>query len=223
MACMTGQPADRAGVGDAYGRLARWQDALLEPLNRPLRDIALRVAPAREGARVLDVGCGTGTQLERYLKAGCVVSGVDMSEAMLARARSRLGADADLRLMSAESLPYEDASFDLVLASLMLHELTAEARDTVVREMVRVLFPAGRLLVIEFHPGPWRMPKGYLYRAISLLAESIAGHRDRSAAFLAAGGIPGLAARMGLPIEHTKVVAGGNMAFYVLAPQSTGT
>lgn len=217
---MTGQRGNRAGTRDAYGRLARWQDALIEPLNAPLRDIALRMVPVPKGARVLDVGCGTGTQLERYLKAGCLVSGVDMSKAMLDRARSRLGADADLRLVSAESLPYATASFDLVLASLMLHELTADVRDAVVREMVRVLAPAGRLLVTEFHPGPWQLPKGYFYRAISRLAESIAGHRDKSAAFLAAGGIPALADRMQLPIERTKVVGGGTMAIYVLAPPS---
>jgi ubiquinone/menaquinone biosynthesis C-methylase UbiE len=205
-------------TGDAYARLARWQDALMEPLNAPLRDIALRMMPARPGARVLDVGCGTGTQLARYLEAGCVVSGIDASDAMLERARSRLGADADLRHGSAESLPYADGTFDLVLASLMLHELTADARDAVVREMVRVVAPSGRLLITEFHPGPWQMPKGWYYRGISRLAETIARHRDRSAAFLAAGGIPEMAARLGLPIERTKVVAGGNMALYLLTP-----
>lgn len=207
-------------AGDAYGRLARWQDTLMEPLNAPLRDIALRMAPGHEGARVLDVGCGTGTQLERYLRAGCAVSGVDISEAMLARARSRLGVAADLRRASAESLPYDDASFDVVLASLMLHELTPAARDAAVGEMVRVVARTGRILVTDFHPGPWRMPKGWFYRAVSVLAESIARHRDRSAEFLAGGGIPGLAARLGLPIEQTKVVAGGNMALYLLAPHA---
>jgi ubiquinone/menaquinone biosynthesis C-methylase UbiE len=151
------------------------------------------------------------------------VSGIDTSQAMLERARSRLGADADLRQVSAESLPYEDATFDLVVASLMLHELTPLARDTVVREMLRVVAPTGRLLVIEFHPGPWRMPKGWFYRAFSVIAESVAGHRDRSAAFLAEGGVPGLAARLGVPIERAKVVAGGNMALYVLAPRSIAT
>ena len=219
---VTGQQAARAGRDDGYGRLARWQDALLEPLNAPLRDIGFRMVQVGHGARVLDVGCGTGTQLERYLNAGCVVSGVDISRAMLDRARSRLGPAADLRLISAESLPYADASFDLVLASLMLHELTAEARDTVIREMMRVATPVGRLLVTEFHPGPWRMPKGCVYRAISRVAETVARHQDRSAAFLAAGGIPGLTTRLGLRIEQSKVVAGGNMALYVLAPAVVG-
>ena len=108
---------------DAYGRLARLQDAALEPLNAPLREIAVRVSGVGGGSRVLDVGCGTGTQLERYLAAGCDVSGIDTSPAMLARARERLGSAADLRLADAQRIPFEDAMFDVVTATLVLHEL----------------------------------------------------------------------------------------------------
>ena len=203
-------------AGDAYRRLARWQDVVMEPLNRPLREIGLRLVPPREGLEVLDVGCGAGAQLERYQRAGCVIAGIDASPAMLDRARQRLGTVVDLRLASAESLPYPDARFDLVIASLMLHELEPAVRDAVVSEIARVLAPDGRILITEFHPGPWTMPKGWFYRGISLVAETIARHRDRSAAFLASGGMPTLAARLGLTLERTKVVAGGNIALYVL-------
>ena len=127
---------------------------MLEPIVAPLRAIALRVYPQSPGLRVLDLGCGTGAHLERYLEAGCVVAGVDTSEAMLARARLRLGDRADLRHGDAAHLPFPDASFDLVTATLMLHELTEETRDAVVREVLRVLAPDGRLLVTDFHTGP---------------------------------------------------------------------
>lgn len=166
--------------------------------------------------RVLDIGCGTGAQLERYLRAGCQVSGIDQSASMLNRARQRLSAAADLRLASAESLPYSDGQFDLVLASLVLHELTPDLQHAVLTEARRVLAADGRMLVTDFHPGPRSIPKGWFYRAVSLVAESVAGHRDRSAAFLADGGIPAIAAAHGLRVERTKVVSGGNMALYVL-------
>jgi ubiquinone/menaquinone biosynthesis C-methylase UbiE len=203
-------------AGDAYGRLARWMDAVMEPLNAPLRDIVLRLTPPQQGLRVLDVGCGTGVQLERYRAAGCTVSGVDLSPAMLERARERLGADADLRLESAAALPYADSEFDVVLATLSLHEMDAATREAAIREMSRVLAPDGRVVITDFHPGPRTMPKGWFYRAISIVAETVARHRDRSDAFLAAGGIPTLASPLGLSIERTKVVSGGNLALYVL-------
>lgn len=206
-------------AGDAYGRLARLQDVVLEPLNAPLRDIAVRLVAPRAGLRVLDVGCGTGTQLQRYVDAGCEVAGVDASPAMLDRARARLGEDADLRLADAEHLPFEDRSFDIVTATLVLHELTPEARSRVAREMRRVLRDGGRVVVVDFHVGPLRPPKGWAMRAFSVLAEFVARHLDRSRAFLAEGGVPGLAERLDMNLERTKVVAGGNMAVYLMAPR----
>jgi ubiquinone/menaquinone biosynthesis C-methylase UbiE len=206
-------------TNDAYGRLARWMDAVMEPLNAPLRDIAFRLVPPRPGWRVLDVGCGTGAQLERYQAAGCNVSGVDVSPAMLGRARERLRAGADLRLESAAALPYVDGEFDVVLATLSLHEMDDATREAAIREMGRVLAPDGRVVVTDFHPGPRSAPKGWFYRGISVVAETVARHRDRSNAFLAAGGVPALAPRLGLAIERTKVVSGGNLALYVLRRQ----
>jgi ubiquinone/menaquinone biosynthesis C-methylase UbiE len=210
-------------TGDTYRRLAYWQDVVMEPLNGPLRDIGLRLVPPHKGMRVLDVGCGTGAQLARYQNARCAIAGIDTSPAMLQRARQRLGAEVELRQASAESLPYPAASFDLVIASMIFHELQPMVRDAVVAEMARVTAPGGRILVTEFHPGPWTFPKGWFYRGISVLAETIARHRDRSAAFLASGGMPALAGRLGLPLERTKVVAGGNVALYVLTAAALGT
>ena len=202
--------------GDAYGKLARLQDAVLEPLNAPLRDIAVSMVEPQAGMRVLDVGCGTGAQLERYLAAGCAVAGIDSSSAMLLRARERLGEGADLRLVDAQHIPFEDGTFDLVSATLVLHELTADARDNVLAEMLRVLKEDGRILIVDFHPGPARGAKGLVMRAVSFVAESIARHRDRSKAFLSAGGVPGLADSLRLEIGRTKIVSGGNIGLYLL-------
>lgn len=200
--------------------MAILQDLLIERMNAPLRAIGLRLVPARADMQVLDIGCGTGAQLGHYQRAGCRITGIDPSPAMLARARARLSQDAELMLGSAESLPYPDGRFDLVLASLILHELSPDTCGAVLSEMRRVLAPAGRILVTDFHPGRRSFPKGWLYRAVSVVAESIARHRDRSNAFLAAGGIPGIAGAHGLTVERTKLVSGGNMALYVLRDEA---
>ena len=165
---------------------------------------------------MLDLGCGTGAHLERYLEAGCVVAGVDTSEAMLGRARARLGDQADLRHADAAQLPFPDTSMDLVTATLVLHELTEADRDAVIREVVRVLTPDGRLLVTDFHVGPLRPPMGWLSRAFSVSAEILARHLNRSWAFLRSGGVPAMATRHGLAVEQGRVVAGGNIGLYLL-------
>ncbi len=203
---------------DAYAHLARLQDAVLEPLTAPLREIAVRVSEVDRGSRVLDVGCGTGTQLERYVAAGCVVAGIDTSPAMLARARERLGSAADLRLADAQRIPFEPATFDVVTATLVLHELRPPEREAVGKEMARVLTDSGQLLVIDFCPGPLRGLKGWGLRAFSVLAELTARHLQRSRTFLAEGGVPRLAESLGMEVQHTKSLAGGNMAVYILTP-----
>ena len=189
---------------------------MLERLIAPLCAIAVRIYPLSPGQRVLDLGCGTGAHLECYVEAGCVVAGVDTSEAMLGRAHLRLGDQADLRYGDAACLPFPDASFDLVTATLMLHELTEETRYAVVREVLRVLAPDGRLLVTDFHTGPLRPPKGWLWRAFAVGAEVLAWHLNRSWAFLRAGGVPAMAARHGLDVERVKVVSAGNIGLYLL-------
>lgn len=209
--------------GDAYGRLARLQDAVLEPLNAPLRDIAVAMVAPRAGMRVLDVGCGTGRQLERYVAAGCAVAGVDKSPAMLGRAREALGESVDLRLADAQSLPFPDASFDIVTATLVLHELTPEARARVAGEMIRVLTSDGSIVVVEFHVGPLQGVKGRLMRGVSVIAELMGRHLHRSRAFLAGGGVPALAEQLGMEVQQTKTLAGGNLAIYLFGPRRRRT
>jgi ubiquinone/menaquinone biosynthesis C-methylase UbiE len=102
--------------------------------------------------RTLDVGCGTGALAARLVDAGYEMFGVDPSEGMLAILRERTSA-IDAACASGDDLPFEDASFDLVLSVAVLHHI---ADPRVVRstlaEMVRVLRPSGRVLVWDHNP-----------------------------------------------------------------------
>jgi ubiquinone/menaquinone biosynthesis C-methylase UbiE len=103
------------------------------------------------GRRILDAGCGAGPLTARLRDRGAVVSGFDSSAAMVALARKRLGDDVDLRVAAlGEPLPYEDASFDDVVASLVLHYL--QDWGPALRELRRVLRPGGRLITCVMHP-----------------------------------------------------------------------
>ncbi len=202
---------------DPYRRIAAFYDAAVEPFNAALREYVLKVARPEAGMKVLEVGCGTGTNLALFAEAGCEVSGMDLSPSMLDLAKKKLGSSGDLRLGDAADMPFDDASFDMVVAFLTLHEMPTAVRSPVVAEMARVTKRDGRLLLVDFHHGPYRFPKGWLYRAIIVPIEIAAGrehfknHRD----FLRRKGLPALIEGNGLTVEKEKFTAGGNVLITV--------
>ncbi|MDX3658873.1 class I SAM-dependent methyltransferase [Streptomyces sp. ID05-26A] len=115
------------------------------------RPATLALAGDVAGRRILDAGCGAGPLFAALRERGAVVSGIDVSAGMLEQARRRLGSDADLRIADlAGPLPFADAEFDDVVASLVLHYL--EDWGPTLAEVRRVLRPGGRLIVSVNHP-----------------------------------------------------------------------
>ncbi len=206
------------GGDDPYRRIARLYDRIVEPMQSGVRRVALQVVPPQANWHVLDVGCGTGTGMAPYVDAGCTVAGVDISPAMLDRARTRLGDRAELRITNGDRLPYDNARFDLVMTTMVLHEVPAHARRLFIREMARVARPGGRVLLIDFRFGTLRGWKGPLLRSASLIIERFSGHYEGYRSFKAGSGVPGVLADAGLTLEREKIVAGGNVALYVATP-----
>ena len=111
----------------------------------------IRLAGDVAGLEILDAGCGSGPLMEALRGKDAVVSGFDLSPAMVELARQRLGEDADVRVADlAAPLPYPNDAFDLVVASLSLHYVKDWA--SVLVELRRVLKPGGRLIVSIIHP-----------------------------------------------------------------------
>jgi SAM-dependent methyltransferase len=119
------------------------------------------------GRRILDAGCGAGPVAADLRERGAVVAGFDASAGMLALARRRLGEGVVLeRAELGGPLPFTDAGFDDVVASLVLHYL--EDWTTALAELRRVLKPGGRLIGSVHHPFVQHMtaPPGTDYFAI---------------------------------------------------------
>ncbi|HEX5704182.1 MAG TPA: class I SAM-dependent methyltransferase [Pyrinomonadaceae bacterium] len=108
------------------------------------------------GQRLLEVGCGMGTDLLQFARGGARVTGVDLTPRSIETSRRHLelyGLSGDFALTDAEKLPFADESFDVAYSNGVLHHTpdTAEA----VREIHRVLRPGGLARVMLYHRNSW--------------------------------------------------------------------
>ena len=129
-----------------------------------IRDQILELIPWRGDERVLDVGCGRGLLLvgaARHLTSGKAI-GVDRwvagaltgnrPEAVLENARVEGVLDrVEVKQGDVRQLPFADDSFDVVVSNFVVHEVDNRAeREQMLREIVRVLKPGGRLALVDF-------------------------------------------------------------------------
>ncbi len=116
--------------------------------------VPLRAALRRgSGAKLLDIGCGTGAFLREVKRnhPRLAVTGLDLSAPYLAVAGRRLGPWSRVALVeaAAEAMPFPDAEFDIVSCLYLFHELPAPVRRAVIAEIRRVLKPGGRLIFVD--------------------------------------------------------------------------
>src|SRR5579863_10280804 len=118
----------------------------VEIMTTPPAAKLVKFAQIAAGQRVLDVACGTGVVAVTAARGGAKVSGLDLTPALLERARENAaiaGVGVDFIEGDAEALPYPDASFDVVLSQF--GHMFAPRPAIAVREMLRVLKPGGRV------------------------------------------------------------------------------
>jgi phosphatidylethanolamine/phosphatidyl-N-methylethanolamine N-methyltransferase len=132
-----------------YGLWAPLYDAVTERFFAPGRRRAMEVIDLHAGESVCFVGVGTGTDL-LYLPPGVYVAGIDLSDAMLDRAQSKLpiaGCTVDLKVGDAQALPIADSTFDAAVLNLILSVVPDPARC--ISEALRVVRPGGRIVVFD--------------------------------------------------------------------------
>ena len=195
-------PADEyAWAAPVYDPATAWA---LTPLRRELAALAQRaVSPDhhQRSVSVLDVCCGTGQQCRIFEQAGLHAVGVDLSPAMLAKARPQRSRSRLLRCDAAR-LPFATGVFPCTTIALALHEKSPGVREYIFLEMLRVTRPGGLLLVADY-----QAPDGWSRSILSLGikgVERLAGkaHHACYAGWMRGGGLAGYLAHMAVsPLE----------------------
>ena len=142
------KPDKKRQSRQAFDRQAATYDTGVQGSHaRALYPYLLKELSRTEGARLLDLGCGTGALAVRALKQDPrrQMTGLDLSERMLAWAGARLGDRVKLVLGDSERLPLPDGSFDVVFCCDSFHHYPDPA--AVLEEVGRVLAPGGVFLL----------------------------------------------------------------------------
>lgn len=104
------------------------------------------------GLKVLEIGCGLGTDGAQFAEAGADYTGVDLTEAAVELARKRFelfNLPGSFRTADAENLDFADQSFDVVYSHGVLHHTPDTGKA--IQEIHRVLRPGGRAVVMLYH------------------------------------------------------------------------
>ncbi len=145
--------ADAAGLAPVlHFGAPTWFNRLIDKLQFRAVRRALALTKIPRDAFVLDVGCGTGRWLRRYKELGFQATGVDATPGMLGRA-IECGTTAPLIAGEACYLPFTDATFDCVSDITVVQHIPRSLQPQALREMMRVLKPGGRLILMELIRG----------------------------------------------------------------------
>jgi len=158
-----------------FPQLTRFYDTVVRWTTREeeFRSALVEMAAVQPGDRVLDLGCGSGSNatLLKRRTPGAQVAGVDADGAILALARRKAaaaGVQIEFQQAMASVLPYPDGAFDKVVSSLFFHHLRHAEKLAVFRECLRVLRAGGELFIADWgRPGTLAARVGFF--AVRLL------------------------------------------------------
>ena len=145
------------GTNNLIQSYARWRSKRLGQITDALeRQLLFETLDPIAGKTVLDVGCGDGALAADLVQRGAIVTALDADAAMIAAARRRsalASTPMELIVGQAEKLPFDDDTFDRVVAVTLLC-FVGDAEQAIA-EMARVLRPGGRLVIGEL--GYWSL------------------------------------------------------------------
>jgi SAM-dependent methyltransferase len=180
-----GTPCGTSGIAYAEGSL-EYFEAIARNRNR-LEPFIAEYAYFEKwaGKKVLEVGCGVGSDLLRFAKARAQVIGIDLSPKSASLARSRLYAyecQGDVLVADAEDLPFKSKEFDLIYSWGVLHHTPNP--EKAIREIYRVTKLGGEICLMLYHRHSLVAVQLYLlfglfaFRPFRSLKDIIANHHE---------------------------------------------
>ena len=135
-----------------YSFIAPVYDILLFPFLRNIRHQVLKIVAELKPERIIDVCCGTGSQLRLLKKYGFHGVGIDLSESMLKMAKRGMNAP-DCFLRDATATDFESETFDLAMIIFSLHETGWKNAHAILNEVQRILKPGGHVMIVDYALG----------------------------------------------------------------------
>jgi len=184
-----------------YGvKTAKIYDPLLHIFIHSLRLKVLKIIKENKYENILDVCCGTGNQLKILQKHGIPATGIDFSKEMLEVAKS---GDTHCLEQNAESIEFNENTFDMVMTTFALHEKSNESARKILNEMIRVSKKGGHLMIVDY-----ALPKSVFNisrKAVDFI-EYLAGkeHYDFYKKYTQSGGLNYLLKE--LPLKEVKTI-----------------
>ena len=182
---------------DEYQHAAAIYDLLF---SRVLREIRLNIRAVLthcHAQNVIDLCCGTGEQLRMLSCDDMLLTGVDISQAMLNKARQTSPDTIHYLESDAGSLPLPDGGHDGVIISFGLHEKTASQQEAIFSEACRLLAPEGVIIVADYSTPPSGFVPLLMGKTLIPVVERLAGlnHYHNYRDWMIAGAIDGFLER----------------------------
>lgn len=149
----------------------RWQSKMYDATRWAFlfgrEELINRVPELRPEPRILEIGCGTGKNLQllQFLYPDAQIFGIDLSPAMLKKAEQNLGADHNITLINQAYgvEPFKHSNFDLILCSYSL-TMMGQAIHTIFDHIHKDLSPKGFVAVVDFEQSPSALFRRWMLR-----------------------------------------------------------
>lgn len=141
----------------AMARQTRLHEAVISAADQLLSQVSNQIAVPAPAVRLVDLGCGSGTLLLKFLQQELSLTGVDIDGRMLRQARRKSGAD---RIEWFEAPSYHTGlppdSTHVVTCTLLMHHLSDDLKCQTLREALRIAAPGGVIVLADFaRPQTW--------------------------------------------------------------------